>query len=272
MRKIYWSIILNNMKYTYLLLLGILFCRQATAQSDTLAQQSECMPVLDTLRFNDRLYTYFLVNLEEHDIRFFWKDPEGGVLGDLGSLRSLVDTCYESELVFATNGGMYLPDQSPQGLYIENGKLWKPADTLKGEYGNFYLQPNGIFLITDSRRADLITTDSFLNLSKQDLGRIRYATQSGPMVLHRGKINPVFVKGSRNLNIRSGVGWLDPGRIVFLISDDRVNFHDFASVFKERFGCTEALYLDGAISRIYLPALRRYDMGGQFGVMIGVLK
>ena len=51
------------------------------------------------------------------------------------------------ELVFAMNGGMYLPNLSPQGLYIENGKVIKQLDKTQEAYGNFYLQPNGVFLI-----------------------------------------------------------------------------------------------------------------------------
>jgi uncharacterized protein YigE (DUF2233 family) len=272
MPKIYSFIILNNMQYIYTLLLGMLLCHAAAAQSDTLQHKQISRPGMDTLLFNGQRYTYFLVDLKEYDIRFFWKDPEGRLLSDLGNLKTLIDTCYESDLIFATNGGMYLDDQSPQGLYIENGRWLRPADTLKGGYGNFYMEPNGVFLITESMEAGLITTDSFRQLVPEYSPKIRYATQSGPMVLHEGAINPIFVKGSRNLNIRSGVGWLDPGRIVFLISEDRVNFYDFASVFKERFACREALYLDGAISRIYLPTLNRYDTGGRFGVMIAVLK
>jgi uncharacterized protein YigE (DUF2233 family) len=52
--------------------------------------------------------------------------------------------------VFAMNGGMYKPDNSPQGLYIENREVAASLDTTTGN-GNFYLKPNGIFYITLSQ-------------------------------------------------------------------------------------------------------------------------
>ncbi len=36
--------------------------------------------------------------------------------------------------------------------------------------------------------------------------------------------------------------------------------------------CKNALYLDGAISKMYLPALNRFDTTNNFGAMIGVIK
>ncbi|MFN0083564.1 MAG: hypothetical protein ACKVOM_13730 [Ferruginibacter sp.] len=45
-------------------------------------------------------------------------------------------TQHYKKLVFAMNGGMDKPHNSPQGLYIENKKLIAPLDTTSG---------NGIF-------------------------------------------------------------------------------------------------------------------------------
>jgi uncharacterized protein YigE (DUF2233 family) len=36
-------------------------------------------------------------------------------------------------------GGMYLNDGIPQGLYVENGPVEKPLNTLQKAYGDFYL-------------------------------------------------------------------------------------------------------------------------------------
>lgn len=41
-------------------------------------------------------------------------------------------------------------------------------------------------------------------------------------------------------------------------------------MFKDKLHCKDALYLDGAISKMYLPELGRYDLGGDFGAIIGV--
>ncbi|PTT72029.1 phosphodiester glycosidase family protein, partial [Chryseobacterium sp. HMWF001] len=98
---------------------------------------------------------------------------------------------------------------------------------------------------------------------------IKYATQSGPILLIDGKINPIFKKDSKNINIRNGVGILNDGNIVLIMSKKEVNFYNFASVFKES-GCTKALYLDGFVSRTYCPEQKWTQEDGNFGVMIGV--
>ncbi|HUN01510.1 MAG TPA: phosphodiester glycosidase family protein, partial [Niabella sp.] len=50
-----------------------------------------------------------------------------------------------------------------------------------------------------------------------------------------------------------------------------VNFYDFVRYFQQ-LGCKNALYLDGAVSRMYLPEKYRMDYDGNFGVIIGVTK
>jgi uncharacterized protein YigE (DUF2233 family) len=171
-------------------------------------------------------------------------------------------------LLFATNGGMYQPDQSPQGLYIEEGKTLQKADTRREGYGNFYMQPNGIFLITEKGDPHVITTQDLRSYERRG---IRYATQSGPMLLVDGQMNSKFMKDSPNFHIRSGVGVNEEGKIVFIISETRVRFYELAKAF-EKMGCKNALYLDGAISQTYLPEIERSESGGGFGVMIGVSK
>jgi uncharacterized protein YigE (DUF2233 family) len=89
------------------------------------------------------------------------------------------------------------------------------------------------------------------------------------MLLINGVINPNFTKGSINTNIRNGVGVLPNHRVVFAISKQAVNFYDFAEYFKNM-GCTNALYLDGAISAMYLPEKNWEQLVGDFGVMIGI--
>ncbi len=161
------------------------------------------------------------------------------------------------------NGGMYKEDNSPLGLYIENKQAKFPLNTGKG-VGNFYLYPNGVFYITVTNEAHICTTDNFKNN-----GNIKYATQSGPMLLVDGHIHPAFKEGSENTNIRNGVGILPNNKIVFAMSKREINFYDFANYFK-KLGCKNALYLDGFVSRVYLPEKNWTQMDGNFGVIIGV--
>jgi len=166
-------------------------------------------------------------------------------------------------LTFAMNGGMFEMNNSPKGLYIENFKILNKLDTLSGT-GNFYLNPNGVFYLTKNNDAELIETKAFKYNSN-----IKYATQSGPMLLFNGEINPIFQENSQNINVRNGVGILKNGNIVFVMSKKEINFYNFASIFKE-LGCIKALYLDGFVSRTYYPDKKWIQKDGDFGVMIGV--
>lgn len=197
-------------------------------------------------------------------VQFFWKDDNGHILGSLERLRSHVQQ-RKGKLVFAMNGGMYLEDQSPQGLYIENYKLLKPADYTTKTFGNFYMMPNGIFYITRNNKAVICKTTAY-----RPSPDIRCATQLGPMLVIDGAIHPQFKKGSRNLNIRNGVGILPDQSLVFAMSKEEISFYDFADYFK-RLGCRQALYLDGFVSRTYSPQQRWMQLDGNFGVMIGVV-
>jgi uncharacterized protein YigE (DUF2233 family) len=147
---------------------------------------------------------------------------------------------------------MYTPSFKAQGLLIENSKQIKSIDTLKPANNlNFYLQPNGIFFI-DSSGYNVSTTDDYKILHSSSQKIPRFATQSGPMLIANGIKNSKFQKGSNNFYIRSGVGLISKQKIVFIISDNPVNFYDFSSVFEQIFGCKNALYLDGAISEMYI--------------------
>ena len=90
------------------------------------------------------------------------------------------------------------------------------------------------------------------------------ATQSGPLLVRGGVLHPRFVAGSQNALLRSGVGVKSSTEIVLVVSRGAINFHDFATFFRDRLGCPDALYLDGTISRLYAPALGR-NADGFFG-------
>jgi uncharacterized protein YigE (DUF2233 family) len=197
-------------------------------------------------------------------IKFYWKDDNGQIFGSIQNLKQFVET-KNQELQFAMNGGMFKKDNSPQGLFIQNNTTLAPLDTLSGT-GNFYLKPNGVFYLTRDNRAVICQSKEFV-----DNGQINFATQSGPMLIIDGQIHPVFKKGSVNLNIRNGVGVLPDNKVVFAMSKQEVNFYDFAEFF-QNMGCKNALYLDGFVSRTYLPEQNWRQLDGNFGVIIGVTK
>lgn len=210
----------------------------------------------------DRFVT-FTANPAKDEIRFYLKDDKGNYFRSIGNLRSHLEA-KKKTLRFAMNGGMYQIDNRPLGLYIQNAKTIEKLNTRSGN-GNFYLQPNGVFYLTSANKAGISPTKEFKNPN------VTYATQSGPMLVVNGEINAQFKKGSENLNIRNGVGILPDGRILFALSKEPVNFYDFAAFFKSR-GCRQALYLDGFVSRAYLPEKRWTQLDGDFGVIIGVTR
>jgi len=154
-------------------------------------------------------------------------------------------------LLFAVNGGMYNKSFIPQGLYVEAGKLLTPLDT-------------GVLGLLKDGQPIISVTDSFA-LSPD----LQYATQSGPMLVIDGALHPAFNDGSPNVNIRNGVGLLLDGELLFAMSKEKINFFDFATFFKNQ-GCKQALYLDGFVSRTWLPEQNWRQADGDFGVIIGV--
>ena len=213
-------------------------------------------------------YDCYVVNTKQANLKFYWKDDTNKPIRSIQNLQKHAAARCET-LLFATNGGMYKPDNAPQGLYIEEGKELRPIDLRKEEYGNFYMQPNGVFFIDTNNIARIVVSDVFKDtLASQT----RFATQSGPMAIIDGQINKKFGPEATSKYIRSGVGIINEGTIVFLISNQPVRFYDFASVFLNSFQCKNALYLDGAISKMYLPELGRFETGGNFGPIIGITK
>jgi uncharacterized protein YigE (DUF2233 family) len=212
----------------------------------------------------ESLILSYEVNLEKQNLQFFLKNESGEYYNTFYNLKKELEN-KDEELVFAMNGGMFMKDYTPLGLYIENGVEKHKINKTQEDFGNFYMQPNGIFYITEDKKGVVCKSTDFENKN------IQYATQSGPMLVIDGKLHPKFNEGSKNLNIRNGVGILPNGNVLFAMSKKKINFYDFAQYFK-KIGCKNALYLDGFVSRTYLPSKGYKTNGGKFGVIIGVVK
>ena len=148
------------------------------------------------------------------DLRLF----DAGADGAYGSFNAVeAELAAQGEtLGFAMNAGMYHPDLSPVGLYIEDYQQKKPLVTRAGP-GNFGLLPNGVFCFGDG----LLRVVESLRF-KAEAPRCRYATQSGPMLVIEGSLHPMFRAGSESRQIRNGVGASADGqRAYFAISNQR---------------------------------------------------
>jgi uncharacterized protein YigE (DUF2233 family) len=201
------------------------------------------------------------IDLKEDHLALFYLDENQKPLRSFRNLKAKLEK-EQKVLKFAMNAGMFHPDRSPVGLYIEEGEVLEGLNTQKGK-GNFYMQPNGVFYWTKEKKAEIVNTADF-----QLNDEILYATQSGPMLIIDGKINTKFGINSSSKHYRNGVGLLPDGRLIFVISTQKVNFYNFANYFKTQ-GCYNALYLDGFVSKIYAPEYNVDALGGDFGVMIG---
>lgn len=211
--------------------------------------------------------TYHILKVSPERIQLLWKGDDGKQLRTFpAASKYLKGKGIEVETLM--NGGIFEPGGIPSGLLVQDGKEMNPVNRNKGE-GNFFLQPNGIFLISD-KGAALIRTDEYplKNIV------VKQAVQSGPLLLRAGKIHPAFNANSTSELHRNGVGVNKNGEVVFVITDFKsdkfVNLHRFAQLFKS-LGCDDALYLDGTISQMRSGA----DMEKQsnsFGSIFAIVK
>ncbi|MCX7286805.1 MAG: phosphodiester glycosidase family protein [Rhodobacterales bacterium] len=212
--------------------------------------------------FDGADYTLCEVTLSD-DLRLFHSGDDGAY-GSFTKVNAALEGQGQT-LGFAMNAGMYHRDLAPVGLYIEEGVEKAPLVTRDGP-GNFGLLPNGVFCWGDSFR--VIESRSF----KADRPACRFATQSGPMLVLNGDLHPKLLPESDSTYVRNGVGVSADGtRAVFAISDDEVNFHAFARLFRDELGLSDALYFDGNISRLYAPELGRHDAGFPMGPIVGTV-
>ncbi|MGI9372489.1 MAG: phosphodiester glycosidase family protein [Hyphomicrobiales bacterium] len=208
-------------------------------------------------------YTVCEVDLRKVELELFWRDDNGRAHGKFAHLRRKLKS-QGIELAFAMNGGMYHKDLSPVGLFVANGKELSPLNQ-DHDHGNFFLKPNGVFYWRGDQ-AGILETDAFQAKKPEP----EFATQSGPMLVINGKLHPAFIKDSPSLRFRNGVGLRSQHQLVFVISREVVNFHEFATLFRDEVGCENALYLDGTVSALYAPPAHGIRHRHSFGPILGI--
>lgn len=198
-------------------------------------------------------------------IRIYDRDPVSGQ--GYRSFADLSSALWRQHMfsIFAMNGGMYHSDYSPVGLFIENG-MERSRIISGGGWGNFHLLPNGVFYLKGAA-AGVLETQAYLAADpKPD-----FATQSGPMLVIDGKLHPRFLPDSDSLKRRNGVGVSRNGMVHFAISENTVRFYDFGTLFRDVLDAPNALYLDGTISSVDIPAMNRRDQLFPMGPIIAVV-
>jgi uncharacterized protein YigE (DUF2233 family) len=220
-------------------------------------------------------YFAYIADLSKETIRMHWKNPKkkGRPFNRFSAVAEYLRTDKKEIPLMITNGGMFSPNYAPQGLLIADSIQVMPLDTGNfPEAGNFYLMPNGVFSVDKKGIPSIDTTQGYELRVKSKKYKPMYATQSGPMLVINGRIHGSFTKGSANRKIRSGVGIISDKKVAFILSINPANFYDFSYMYREVFGCKYALFLDGAISQMYLKDVENDDINGNFGPIISISK
>ncbi len=237
-------------------------------QAPAIAAPAACRPLSD----GDSHYVICTFDMRQNrrpaELRLFLAGPDGRPYGGFAALEAALKQRGEM-LRFGMNAGMFQEDLRPVGLYIEARRVIGRVNRRDGS-GNFHLKPNGIFFFS-GHTAGVMETSAFVTFVGSGL-RPDYATQSGPMLVIDGAIHPKIRADGTSRKIRNGVGVRDGHIVIFAISEDPVTFYRFASLFRDRLSCLNALYLDGSVSSLYAPALGRADGLRPLGPMVGVVE
>ena len=189
---------------------------------------------------------YRIVTTNANSVRVIWQDDNKVPMRTFPELGNYLKS-QQLVVSVAMNGGIFEPGGIPSGLLVQEGKELRPVNRNKGK-GNFYLEPNGIFLIGDKGPAVIATSEYPGNH-----GNPRHAVQSGPLLLRNNRIHPSFNPSSENRLHRNGIGVTADGKIVLAITDfdspKYPNLHEFARLFRT-LGCRDALFLDGDLSQM----------------------
>jgi uncharacterized protein YigE (DUF2233 family) len=213
--------------------------------------------------------SYEVYRSKPEEVRLFWKDADGAPYEQFSRLQESLARSGQ-KLVFAMNSGIFKLDRagySPCGLHVEDGRVLNPLNHDSGR-GNFYLKPNGVFFVAGGK-AGVMETEEFAAAHLSP----RIATQSGPLLLRRGRMHPAFLANSTSRLHRNGVGIAPNGNVIFAMTefqpDNRVNLHGFAEFFRS-LGCEDALFLDGDISAMWTPNDGSAPAGNHFAAIVGV--
>lgn len=201
-----------------------------------------------TVVFDGLSFRALLVNPKH--VSLHWRQANGDAFGNFITLKGAL-RADKKRVLALMNAGIYGKNDEPAGLHVENGQLLHPLNTKKG-HGNFHIQPNGVFLITQKGEAKIITTKMYQKHYAGQENTLTLATQSGPLLVINGKRNRRLLPKSQSTYTRNGVCTTVDGRLLFLSTGGvPSNFYQFARA-SQQVGCDNTLYLDGNISKLYV--------------------
>ena len=216
--------------------------------------------------------TFRVFRAQPEEIRLVWAGEDNKPLVNFKAAYQRLAK-EGKKVVMLTNGGIFEPGEVPSGFFVEKGQVKHPLN-LKDGKGNFFLKPNGIFYVKkegENFAAGVIESKALAKWSEEDKDSLWYAVQSGPALLLDGKTHAAFNRPSKSELLRNGVGVTAEGEVVFVITErgSDVNLWTFANCFRA-LGCSNALFLDGQISRMKVnptPNVQGHGFATMFGVV-----
>jgi uncharacterized protein YigE (DUF2233 family) len=218
----------------------------------------------ETVTHEGRAYIVARVDLKKDRLELFPAPATGNSFRDIE--RRL--QAQGRKLAFAMNAGMYHADYSAVGLLVIAGEQLQRLNTAPhNPSANFTTLPNGVFAVT-TKGAELVETSRYGRIGD----KVLLASQSGPALVLDGVLHPRLRRSQTSRRLRNGVGVTASGAPIFVISDSYVTLFEFASLFRDKLGCPNALYFDGSVSSLHAPALGRSDALHRLGPVIGVVE
>lgn len=240
-------------RVTFLAILALAFGTQAHGVDCAAAQ------------IDGKAATVCRVDVHREQLRLFLNDATGRPLQTFAALEREL-AAQAMRVTFAMNAGMFQPNYAPVGLFISDGKQIKRLNTATGT-DNFTLKPNGVFFLSTTG-AGVIESSQFPAIARA----VSLATQSGPLLVQADVIHPRLSAASTSRLIRNGVGVDVAGVVSFAITDDPMNLHEFARLFRDILHCPNALYFDGNVSSLYVPGRKLNVQRSFLGPMIAVVE
>jgi len=91
------------------------------------------------------------------------------------------------------------------------------------------------------------------------------------MLVINNKLHHRFIPTSHYLEYRNGVDVTQKNKVLLVISEERVNFDEFGRFFRDDLKTPDAFFLNGSISSLYAPEMRRADWLHALGTIITVI-
>ncbi|MBV7260243.1 phosphodiester glycosidase family protein [Erythrobacter crassostreae] len=222
-----------------------------TPQPEPTPTQTSENSVCSAVTFEGVALTHCVADPSKHSIETALAPASGD---GFGTIKAWAAGKNEGEIAFVTNGGMYGDNLRAIGYFVRNSDRLKELNREDGP-GNFHLKPNGVFFGSNGKWQVLDTETFYRTIGD----RPQFGTQSGPMLVVRGKLHPEFQDDGPSRAIRNGVGVTSDGKAHFVISDAPISFGRFGRFFRDELKTPNAVFLDGNVSSLWDPATGRMD-------------